>query len=213
MSHENSIPEIQPGVVLDAPSGRLPDAAPTILTDVRAVRSGAAIYRGSTIGPGLETGHNVVIREENRIGDGFSIWNNSTIDYGCTVGDRVKIHCNVYIAQFSILEDDVFVGPGAVFANDLVPGNEIAAADLRGPIVRAGAQIGAGAVLLPGVEIGVGALVGAGAVVTGNVPAGAVVAGNPARLIGTVADLDQRLKRTGVWSPEDLPPPAESTST
>lgn len=204
MSHENSIPEIQPGVLLDAPAGRLPDAAPTILTAVRAVRSGTAIYRGSTIGPGLETGHNVVIREENSIGAEFSIWNNSTVDYGCTIGERVKVHSNVYVAQFSILEDDVFVGPGAVFANDLVPGDEIAAADLRGPIVRAGAQIGARAVLLPGVEIGPGALVGAGAVVTGNVPAGMVVVGNPARVVGTVAELGQRLRREGVWSPSDL---------
>lgn len=210
MSHQNSIPETQPGVLLDALSGRLPDAAPTVLTSVRALRSGTVIYRGSTIGPGLETGHNVVIREENRIGAEFSIWSNSSIDYGCTIGDRVRVHSNVYIAQFSVLEDDVFVGPGAVFANDLVPGNEIAAADLRGPIVRTGAQIGARAVLLPGVEIGSGALVGAGAVVTRNVPVGTVVAGNPARVIGTVEELGERLQREGVWSPEDLPPAAEA---
>ncbi len=86
--------------MLDAPADRVPDAAPTILTAVRGVRSGTAIYRGSTIGPGLETGHNVVIREENRIGAEFSIWSNSTIDYGCTIGDRVRVHCNVYVAQF-----------------------------------------------------------------------------------------------------------------
>ena len=191
--------------MLDAPADRVPDAAPTILTAVRGVRSGTAIYRGLTIGPGLETGHNVVIREENRIGAEFSIWSNSTIDYGCTIGDRVRVHCNVYVAQFSILEDDVFVGPGAVFANDLVPGNEVSARHLRGPVVRAGAQVGAGVVLLPGVEIGAGALVGAGGVVTGNVPAGMVVVGNPARVIGSVTDLDERLQSEGVWAPKDLP--------
>ena len=212
MSHQNDIPEAQPGVLLDATSGRLGDAAPTVLSDVRALRSGTVIYAGSTIGAGLETGHNVVIREENTIGAEFSIWSNSSIDYGCTIGDRVRVHSNVYVAQFSVLEDDVFVGPGTVFANDLVPGHNIAAADLRGPVVRAGAQIGARAVLLPGVEIGAGALVGAGAVVTRNVAAGMVVAGNPARVIGTVAELGERLDREGVWPPDDLPPKDEASS-
>ena len=67
------------------------------------IRSGSVVYAGSTIGSGLETGHNVVIREQNEIGDNFSIWNNSVIDYGCTIGKGVKIHCNIYIAQFTVI--------------------------------------------------------------------------------------------------------------
>ena len=81
------------------------------------VQSGTVIYEGSRIGRNLETGHNVVIREENKIGDNFSIWSNSVIDYGCKIGNNVKIHCNCYIAQFTTIEDDVFMAPGVTIAN------------------------------------------------------------------------------------------------
>jgi acetyltransferase-like isoleucine patch superfamily enzyme len=167
------------------------------------VRSGCAIYRGSVIGDRLETGHYVVIREENKIGDDFSIWSHSVIDYACDIGDRVKIHTGVYIAQYSVIGNDAFIGPGAVFTNDLVPGQKVSADALGGPRIGRSAQIGARAVLLPNVEIGDDALVGAGSVVTTNVPAGMVVAGNPAKVIGSVADLQDRLQREGVWMPRD----------
>ncbi|MBV8880813.1 MAG: N-acetyltransferase, partial [Planctomycetaceae bacterium] len=120
----------------------------------------------------------VVIREENRIGSGLQIWSHAIIDYGCTIGSNVLLHCQTYLCQFSVLEDDVFVGPGARFANDKRPINK---KNLRGPIVRRGARIGMNVTLLPGVVVGAGALVGAGSVVTRDVPPGAVVRGNPAR--------------------------------
>ena len=82
------------------------------------VRSGCVIYAGSRIGANLETGHHTIIREENEIGDRFSIWNGSVIDYGCRIGMGVKIHCQVYVAQFTIIEDDVFLAPGVKVAND-----------------------------------------------------------------------------------------------
>src|SRR5664280_2864802 len=78
------------------------------------IRSGTVVYAGSMIGDYFATGHNVVVREENIIGDRVSVWGGSTIDYGCKIGSRVKIHTGVYIAQFSILEDDVFLAPGVV---------------------------------------------------------------------------------------------------
>jgi len=151
------------------------------------VRAFSVIYAGSSIGSHLETGHNVVIREENRIGDHLSIWNNSTIDYGCVVGDRVRIHCNVYVAQFTTIEDDVFLAPGVMIANDPHP---LCSVHLQGPTVRRGARVGINVTLLPGVVIGEDALVGAGAVVTKDVPARAVVVGNPARVISSVDDID-----------------------
>ncbi len=192
---------IDGAVELDAPTGRLPEAPQTRLGPGARIRSGTVIYRGSVIGARLETCHGVVIREENQIGEDFSIWNHATIDYGCRIGDAVKIHCNVYVAQYSELEDGVFVGPSSVFANDLIPGQAISRAHMRGPTIRRGAQIGAGCVVLPYVVVGEGALIGAGSVVTQHIPAGMAAAGNPARVIRPVSDLERRLAREGVWMP------------
>ena len=161
------------------------------------IRSFSVIYAGSRIGAHLETGHGAVIREENRIGDHFSIWNNSTVDYGCVIGSRVRVHTGVYIAQFTVIEDDVFLGPGVMIANDRHP---ICRDCMRGPLIKRGARVGINATLLPEVVVGEAALVGAGAVVTRDVPAGAVVAGNPARVIGSVDQLTHSrsyLERTG----------------
>ena len=85
------------------------------------IRQGTIIYGGSDIGRNLETGHNVIIREQNVIGDNFCIWGNSIIDYGCKIGNNVKVHNNVYVAQFTIIEDNVFLAPGVCLANDIHP--------------------------------------------------------------------------------------------
>jgi len=150
------------------------------------IRAGTVIYAGTVIGDGLETGHNVVIREENRIGDSFKIWNNSTVDYGCEIGNNVRVHCGVYIAQFTKIEDDVFLAPGVMIANDPHP---ICTRCMKGPTIKRGAKIGINATLLPHITIGENALVGSGSVVTRSVPPGMVVAGNPAEVIGSVDKL------------------------
>ena len=161
------------------------------------IRSFSVIYAGSRIGAHLETGHGAVIREENRIGDDFSIWNNSTVDYGCVIGSRVRVHTGVYIAQFTVIEDDVFLAPGVMIANDRHP---ICRDCMRGPTIKRAARVGINATLLPEIVVGEAALVGAGAVVTRDVPARAVVIGNPARVIGSVDQLTHSrsyLERTG----------------
>jgi acetyltransferase-like isoleucine patch superfamily enzyme len=170
------------------PSRPVPSHSLTI-GDGAVLRLGTIIYAGTSIGRQLETGHHVVIREENHIGDELRIWNSSTIDYGCTIGHRVKIHCNCYVAQYSVLEDDVFLAPGVTIANDKYPGWDEAPVGLVGPTIRRGAQIGVNVTILPGVEIGAGALVGSGSVVTRDVPPGAVVVGNPARGVRSVEAL------------------------
>jgi len=153
------------------------------------VRSGSVLYAGSNIGAHLNTGHHVVIREENTIGDHVSIWGNSTIDYGCTIGNHVKIHTSVYVAQFTVLEEHVFLAPGVIIANDPHPGCPRARDCMRGPIIKRGAKIGVNATLLPFITIGEMALIGAGSVVTSDVPPRAVAYGNPARIVGTIDDL------------------------
>ena len=173
--------EVHPTAILgEIPGRQIPSLALTVGPNA-TVRAHSVIYAGSQIGSHLETGHGVVIREENRLGDHLSIWNNSTIDYGCVIGHRVRIHCNVYVAQFTVIEDDVFLAPGVMIANDRHP---ICKDCMRGPTIKRGARVGINATLLPEVVVGEEALVGAGAVVTRDVPAGAVVVGNPARVIG-----------------------------
>ncbi|MEZ4613309.1 MAG: hypothetical protein R2838_24235 [Caldilineaceae bacterium] len=100
-------------MILGYMTGRsIPDHALRIGAQAN-LRSGTVIYGGTHIGVGLETGHNVVIREENVIGDHVGIWGNTVIDYGCTIGNNVKIHTNCYIAQFTVIEDDVFIAPAS----------------------------------------------------------------------------------------------------
>ena len=149
------------------------------------IRSGTIIYRGTCIGDRLNTGHNVVIREQNIIGTNVSIWSNTVIDYACKIGNGVKIHSNIYVAQYTVIEDDVFIAPGVSFANDKYPLSD----NLQGPVVKKGARIGVNATLLPGVIINEGAVVGAGCVVTKNVNAFSVVVGNPAKELGNVSDI------------------------
>lgn len=134
----------------------------------------------------------VVIREENVLGEEVRIWSGTVVDYGCRIGDRVKIHCSCYIAQFTEIADDVFIGPGVTATNDMHPGCSRSMDCLKGPVIRAGAVIGGGATLLPRVVIGESALVGAGSVVTRDVEPRAVVAGNPARRIRSIEELECR---------------------
>lgn len=166
-------------VLLGYPSARDCDPRLVLGTGAR-LRSGTVLYVGSRIGRRFETGHHVVIREENRIGDDVSVWSNTVIDYGCVVGNRVKVHSNCYIAQYTEIEDDAFLAPGVTLANDLFPGSEESAELMGGPSIGAGAQIGVNVTILPYVRIGRAAIVGAGSVVTKDIPDCTIAYGVPA---------------------------------
>lgn len=172
-------PKIDQGVLIGYRTGREIDHNYLTIGDDAIIRSGTVIYEASKIGNRLQTGHGVVIREQNMIGDDVWIWSNSVIDYGCRIGNGVRVHNNVVISQFCILEDDVFISAGTVLANDKYPLSKTE--DLRGVNVKRGARIGVNCSILPGITIGEDALVGAGSVVTKDVPPGSVVYGNPAR--------------------------------
>ena len=179
---------IDDGAILGYPSRR-GDERLLIIGPHACVRSGTVIYGGTSIGSDLETGHNVIIREQNSIGNNLRIWSNSVIDYGCTIGHNVKIHSNVYIPQFTTLEDDVFLGPGVCLANDIHPGCPKAIQCMEGPVLKKGAQIGVNSCILPRITIGEYAIIGSGSVVTADIPPGAVAYGNPARVCNQIESI------------------------
>ncbi len=176
-------------VVIGAKTLRNVAVASARIGDDAVFLSNSIVYDGVKIGNGLIIGHNSVIREESVIGGNFRLWSNSVVDYGCRIGSNVKVHCNCYIAQFTKIEDDVFIAPGAITTNDKYPGRKDAEKHLIGPTIKKGAQIGAGAVIMPGVTIGARSIIGAGSVVTKDVPADSVAYGNPARIVGKRSEL------------------------
>jgi acetyltransferase-like isoleucine patch superfamily enzyme len=148
--------------------------------DKPLIRSGTIIYSQVNIGNRFKTGHKVLIRENSEIGDDVLIGTNSVLDGHCKIGNNVSIQTGAYITINTTVEDNVFIGPRVVTTNDKYMQY---GAKLIGPTIKKGARIGANSTLLPGVVIGEGAVVGGGSVVTKDVPAGATVAGNPARIM------------------------------
>lgn len=121
-----------------------------------------------------------------KIGAECNICDHTFIENDVIIGDRVTIKCGVQLWDGVRLENDVFVGPNATFTNDKLPRSGVRNQPAAVTTVRAGASIGANATILPGITIGPSAMIGAGAVVTRDVPAWAIVMGNPARITGYV---------------------------
>src|SRR6185436_8089388 len=121
-----------------------------------------------------------------RIGADCNICDHTLIENDAILGDRVTVKCYVEVAERVTLEDDVFVGPNVGFTNDRFPRSREWPTEYARTLVKRGASIGANACILPGLTIGAKAMIGAGAVVTRDVPAGAIVVGNPAFVKGYV---------------------------
>lgn len=154
------------------------DKDQVIIGDHALIRSGSIIYSNVKIGNGFKTGHRALIRENSEIGDNVLIGTNAVLDGNCKLGSNISVQTGAYITAFTTVEDNVFIGPWVVTANDKYM---VTGAKLIGPTIKKGARIGANATLLPGVVIGEGAVVGSGSVVTKDVAPGKTVVGNPAR--------------------------------
>ena len=140
------------------------------------------------IGAGTRVWQFVVVLKGARIGADCNICAQTLIEGNVVIGDRVTVKSGVQIWDGTVVGDDVFIGPNATFSNDLYPRSKHYPDKFCGVTIHKGASIGANATLLPGVTIGENAMVGAGAVVTKDVPARAVVVGNPAKVVRYLAD-------------------------
>lgn len=175
-------------IVGQPPRGRQPGELRTVIGGGGVIRSGTVIYAGTTIGDGFNSGHGAMIREDNVIGDNCSVGSNAVLEPGNRVGSGTRIHSQCFLEHVT-LGERVFLAPGVVFTDDPHPICPRYLDCVLGATVEDDVSIGGNATILPGVRIGAGALVGAGSVVTRDVAAGTVVAGNPAKLIKQVKEL------------------------
>jgi UDP-2-acetamido-3-amino-2,3-dideoxy-glucuronate N-acetyltransferase len=157
----------------------------------------AEVSPQAEVGEGTKIWHHVHVREKAVVGRYCILGQNAYIDHYVKIGNNVKIQNNVSVYHGVTLEDDVFIGPHATFTNDLFPRSFDPEWHLQYTLVRRGASIGANATILCGIEIGAYALIGAGAVVTKDVPAHALVVGSPAKIVGFVCKWAHPLRAVG----------------
>jgi acetyltransferase-like isoleucine patch superfamily enzyme len=154
------------------------------------VGAGAVVFAGAIVAADAIIGDQSFVRERSSIGAGAVLGRGSVVDNDVELGENARIQTNVYLTAFTRVEEDVFIGPGAVTTNDNTMGRHGSEMPVRGPILRRACRIGGSAVIAPGVEVGAEAYVAAGAVVTRDVPARAVVMGVPARVVRDVPEQD-----------------------
>jgi acetyltransferase-like isoleucine patch superfamily enzyme len=162
---------------------------PARIGDGTVVSTGAVVFAGTTVGARVILGDQSCVRERVTIEDDVVVGRGSLVENDTTIGAMTKIQAGAYITAYATLEEHVFIAPCVVTSNDNFMGRTERRHDLiKGPTIRRGARVGAGAVLCPAVEIGEEAFVGAGAVVTKDVAPRTLVVGNPARPLRQVPD-------------------------
>jgi acetyltransferase-like isoleucine patch superfamily enzyme len=185
-------PRLRPGS--SAASGG--ELAPLWVGDGVTVCCGAVVYAAARIEDRAIIGDQSQVRERSSIGEGTVVGRASCVDFAADVGARVLIQTAVYVTGSTLVEDDVFIGPGVMMTNDSAMGRHPRGEPLDAPVLRRACRVGGGVVLCPGVEIGEEAFVAAGAVVTKDLPARAFAMGVPARVVRQVRD-DELLEQ---WS-------------
>jgi len=147
----------------------------------------------AVIGEGTSVWVNSQIREGVTIGKGCNICKDTFFDVNVKVGNNVKVKNGVAVFQGVTIEDNALIGPNAVFTNDMYPRSFSEEWELVPTLVKEGASIGANATIICGVTLGEYCMIGAGSVVTKDVPPYALVVGNPARVIGSVCKCGHRI--------------------
>ena len=157
--------------------------APLELGAGAAVCSGSLVYAGTVVGPNAIIGDQASVRERCTLGEGVVVGRGVCVENDVSIGAFSKIQSNSYITAYSTLEEHVFIAPCVTTTNDNFMGRTDARHEqILGAIIRRGARIGGGVVILPGIEIGEEAFVAAGALVTRDIPAKKLVAGLPAKV-------------------------------
>lgn len=159
------------------------------------IRSGTIVYSGSTFGDHFETGHRVTIREQTYIGHHVRIGTLSDIQGHCEIGNYVRLHSNVHVGHKSTIKDYVWIFPYVVLTNDPHPPSNT----LVGVTIEEFAVVATMTVVLPGVTIGKDALVGASSLVRADVPAEAVIVGNPGKQVASVRDIKSKFDGTPIY--------------
>ena len=179
-------------IIGEPPRGKKSGELKTEIGEKAIIRSHTVIYAGNVIGDNFQTGHGVMIREENKIGNNVSIGTGSVIEHHVRIENNVRMHSQGFVPEYSILEEDCWLGPNVVLTNAKYPLSQDTKKRLKGPVIKRKAKVGANSTLLPGIVIGENALIGAGSVVTKNIPANKVAAGNPATLLKDISELPYR---------------------
>lgn len=161
----------------------------------------------TAVGDGSKLWQFVVALPGAKIGADCNICSHCFIENDVVIGDRVTVKNGVQLWDGLRVGDDVFIGPNVTFTNDKFPRSKQHQGQVLRTEIEAGASLGGGATILPGIEVGRNAMVGSGAVVTRSVPANAIVVGNPARIVGYV---DARITVEAGAQPDAIKQPGPS---
>lgn len=172
------------------------------MNDSIFIHEKAIVESGATIGAHTRIWAFAHILSGAALGENCNICDYVFIENKVIIGDRVTIKCGVQVWDGVTIESDVFVGPNATFTNDLFPRSKHYPEKFLQTIIHTGASIGANATILPGIQVGAHAMIGAGAVVTRDIPAYAIVAGNPARIRGYVSTTDSKAVQSQIAAAE-----------
>ncbi len=172
------------------PLGKAAGEPETVIGAGALIRSHSVIYAGNRIGSGFQTGHGVLVRECNEIGDRVSIGSHTVIEHHLTIGNGVRVHSAAFLPEYTVLEDEAWIGPHVVFTNVLHPMCHGVKQCIAGPRVCRGAKIGAASVVLPHVVIGAMSVVGSGSVVVDTLPPRVVAVGNPAKIVRSIDEIE-----------------------